>query len=64
MSLVATFDSTFATSHIISKNIEGDSYVYINRTNTSRGTIIDISQPDKPVKVGVYDPDIIYMTAM
>ncbi|MCB0851534.1 MAG: choice-of-anchor B family protein, partial [Bacteroidetes bacterium] len=57
VSLIATFDSTFATSHIISKNIEGDSYVYISGTNTSGGVhIIDISQPDKPVEVGVYDP--------
>lgn len=57
VSLIHTFDSTFAESHIISKNIEGDSYVYVSGSNTAMGVhIIDITTPQLPVEIGLYNP--------
>ncbi|MCH8903156.1 MAG: choice-of-anchor B family protein [Bacteroidetes bacterium] len=60
--LVMTFDSTFTTAHIISKDIDGDTnYVYVSGAGTTQGIhIIDISNPATPVEVSVYAPYYIH----
>ncbi|MEL7021389.1 MAG: choice-of-anchor B family protein, partial [Bacteroidota bacterium] len=57
--LVGIFDETFRRGHILQRDIYSDApYIYINGTRSSQGVhILDVSVPDRPVEVGVYDPD-------
>lgn len=56
--LVTTYDETFTTGHIIQKDIFNENpYVYICGTSTTEGVhIMDVSQPENPVEVGLYNP--------
>jgi choice-of-anchor B domain-containing protein len=57
---ITTFDSTFTKSHIIEKDILGDSnYVYVCGSSPGIGGvhIIDVSDPSAPVEVGIYAPN-------
>jgi len=56
--LVATFNSTFTKGHIIQKDIfDPAPYVYVCGTSTTSGIhIIDVSDPENPQQVGLYQP--------
>jgi choice-of-anchor B domain-containing protein len=56
--LVTTFETTFNRGHIIQKDIfEEAPFVYVAGTSSTQGVhIVDVTNPDTPVEVGVYDP--------
>lgn len=57
--LDTTYQETFTTGHIIQRDIYSDSaFVYVNGTSTTEGVhILDVSDPNGIVEVGVYDPN-------
>jgi choice-of-anchor B domain-containing protein len=56
--LVTTYDETFTMGHIIQKDISNeDPYVYVCGTTATEGVhIMDVSIPETPIEVGLYDP--------
>ncbi|MCF8245133.1 MAG: choice-of-anchor B family protein [Saprospiraceae bacterium] len=56
--LVTNYTSTFTTGHIIQKAIDSDEpFVYVMGTSTTQGVhILEISDPETPVEVGIYAP--------
>ncbi|MBK9012617.1 MAG: choice-of-anchor B family protein [Saprospiraceae bacterium] len=56
--LVTNYTATFTTGHIIQKAIDNDEpFVYVMGTSTTQGVhILDVSEPETPVEVGVYAP--------
>ena len=57
-SLLTNYDETFTKGHIIQKDIFSDApYVYMIGTSATDGVhIMDVSNPDAPVEVGLYQP--------
>ena len=57
-SLLTTYASTFTKGHIIQKDIFSDApYVYVCGTTATEGIhILDVSTPEAPVEIGLYNP--------
>ncbi len=56
--LDTAYTTTFTRGHILQRDIYSDSsYIYINGTDSTRGVhILDVSIPNAPVEVGLYEP--------
>ncbi len=56
--MVTSFNSRFATGHMIMRDVDVDSpYVYVSGASGTGGVhIINVSNPAQPVQIGLYDP--------
>lgn len=56
--LATTYDATFTRGHILQRDVYSDApYIYVNGTQETDGVhILDISDPENPVEVGLYAP--------
>lgn len=56
--LVTSFNTRFATGHIIMRDVDVDSpYVYVSGASGTGGVhILNVSNPAQPMQLGVYDP--------